>query len=204
MAEGEQDRETKTIAALFPLGKEPVLAAFRALSPLENSSAQEAVNEETEIFRETNPHAFNQFVGFAQEMKNKKVAEEAINQMFWGAMVCHRVLREQAKLKGGVLPKLTTEFIEEYNEEGSEKTRAMSVDKGITVQQVASQLSNMDLVAFENWEPEFSQIVTAKLGLQSDLRRAKDLKYTGIVDLYCLFREGCSDPKNFQKINPLI
>lgn len=201
MSEGAKDQERKPIISeLFPLRKQSVLAAFRALSPAENPSAcQEAVKEETDIFRETNPHTLTHFANFAQEMRNREVAEEAIDQMFWGVVVSHRALREQAKSKGGVLPTFTDEFIEDYHGKSVERIRAMSVDKEIAVQQGAIQLSNMDLVKFENWEPEFSKIVKEKLGFQSDSHRAKDVKYAGIVDLYMLFRAGCSDPKNFQK-----
>ncbi len=199
MSESGQDQEKQTIVPnLFPLRKESVLAAFRDLSPAENPSvAQEAVNEEMRIFRETNPYVFNYFADFAQDMRNRKVAEELIDQVSWGVMVGHRALREEAKFKGGVLPTFTSEFIEDYHRKDVERISAMSYEK-ITVQQAAIQLGNLELVKFERWEPESRKIVREKLGLQSDWRPEQDGRYLGIIDLYLLFKEGCSDPKNFQ------
>lgn len=201
MAEDARDRETQTIVPnLFPLGKEPILAAFRDLSPAENPSAcQEAIDEETDIFRQTNPHAFNHFSDLAQTMGEQQVAEEAVSKWSSGIMLCHRALREQAKLKGGVLPTFTGEFTEGYNEQGLKKTKAMSLDKEIGFQDADAQLSKMQLVKFKNWEPELNEPVREKLGLQSDRAAEDDLVCSGIIHLYLLFRAGCSDPKNFQK-----
>ena len=201
MDEGGKDQEVKPIISnLFPLQEESVSNAFRDLDPRENPfSAQKAVDEETRMFRDANPNVFSYFADFAQEMRDGKVPEDGINQMFWGIMLCYRALREEAKSKGGVLPQFTDEFIESYDKNDMENIKAECTDKGISRGQAIAQLANMDIVKFENLELEFNMIIREEFGRQPNWQANQDFKYSGIMDVYFLFREGCSDPKNFQK-----
>lgn len=193
----EQERQP-VISDLFPIGEQSVSAAFKELSLRENpSSFGEAVNEETRIVGKTNGCVSNYFSDFAQEMKERKASEEVIDQFSLGAIIGHRVLREEAKSKGGVLPTFTEEFVEGYHNKDVERLKVMKIDDQLTVEQAAIQVGNIEIIRFENWEPKFSKILREKLGLQSGWRREDDPVYLGIVEQYLLFRAGCKDRKNF-------
>lgn len=200
MAEGAVEQEGQPIISkLFPLSRDSVLTAFSELSPRENpSSAQLKTNEEKRILDEKNPHVSTYFSNFAQQMREGGASEEDTYQVSLGAIIGHRVLREEAESKGGVLPTFTKEFVKDFHNKDVERIRAMSADKKITDEQAEIQLGIMAIDMFKDWEVEFSEILKDKLGLQqSDWRSENDLVYLGIVEQYLLFREGCEDSKNF-------
>lgn len=195
MAENARDRETQAIIPnLFPLGKEPVLAAFRDLSPIQNSSGfQEEADRELDILRQTNLHVLRRIVQSLRTLPSKEYGDQIVG----GILVCYRALRKEAESRGGVLPTLSEEFIERYYVEERNNIGAESTDKNLSIPQVAIQLNKQALVKFENREPQFSEIAREQLG-GSDWHPEEDLGYLGIINLCLLFREGCSDPKNFQ------
>lgn len=201
MAEGAKDQETKPIIFnLFPLQRRSVLVAFSNLSPKENLSAVgEAVSEEKQIFDRTNPHVSSYVSDFVNDMTARGVPSETIDQIAWGVLICYRVLREEAESQGGVLPTFTDEFIEEYHQDQVDNIGRITTEDQLTLKQTGVQLSNKQLLIFEESEPVFSKIVREKLGLTSDELAKQDWKYRGIVELYSLFRKGCSDPKNFSE-----
>ena len=202
MDEGGKDQEVKPIISnLFPLKEQSVLAAFSNLSPKENPHAVgEAANEEKHVFDTTNPHVSAYISDFVNDLTKRGVHSEMIDQVGWGVLMCHRVLREEAASQGGVLPTLTDEFIEEYHQDDLNEIKRVTIEDRLTLKQTAVQVSNRRLLMFEKSEPKFSKIVREKLGLKLDELAKQDLKYSGIVDLYWLFKKGCSDSKNFQQV----
>lgn len=197
MAEGTRDRERQAVISnLFPLQEQSVLDAFNKLSFKTNpDGAQTEIEQEMNIFSETNPYAVTYFVQMLKEFPSKEKAD----QIFWGILVCHQALREQAKLTGGILPTFTKEFVQDYATKREEKFKSIGIDKNITIEEAIIQSSRQDLVKFENMEPGFSNIVGREKGKKAGWGPEQDLRYSGIINLYWLFKQGCSDPKNFQQ-----
>lgn len=194
MGEDRVEQEKQPIITnLFPVGKESVLTAFGDLSLTENPSGAEPVaNQEMDILSETNRHVSDYDIEVLSQLPT-----EASDQLIFGVLICHRALREEARGRDGILPTLTAEFIQEAHDREVEAIRAESVDKQISIQQAATELSRMHIVEFQNMEPEFSETVRRKFGTQPDWDPEQDLRYAGIINTYLLFRTGLSDPKNF-------
>lgn len=188
MDEGSKDKEVKnTISDLFPLKKQSVVAAFETLN----------LDEEKQILSKTNPHVLTSFEEFL-EYYSKKNAE----QMLFGALVCHRALREEARVRGGALPTFTERFIEDYDDQAQSTTDKSAEEalyhKKLSPEQTGREFSRQNIVVFRNKEPDFSKIVERELGAQPNWLPEEDFRYRGLIDQYLIFRKGCSDPKNFQ------
>lgn len=199
MDEGAKEQEKKpVISNLFPIHGKSVSAAFEKLSLTENpSGAQAAANEEMDRLCETNPYVATYFGQMLSEFP--VTARETADQIYLGILIAHKILREGARLRGGILPTFTLDFVQDYHNKEVESIIAESRDKNLAIPQIGIQLRNKRLVEFENRESEFSRIVRIKLGVQSDWHPEEDPRYLGIVNLCVLFREGCKDPKNFQQ-----
>ena len=146
--------------------------------------------------RETNPFVSDYFMQMSEDIRSKNMPKGAYN-LLWAVLVCHRALREQAKLKGGILPRFTQEFVQDYIKKSGERfTKAME-DKNIGIKEAFSQIVRQNVVEFENMEKEFSDLI----GSEDDTQWTEEqtLQYIpAIISIYRLFREGSRDPKNFQ------
>lgn len=197
MAEGRAEQERQPIISnLFPVSEKSVLSAFRNLISKKNpSSVQEAVEKELKIMRKTNPYVLAS-IDDLLEYQTKK--EEP--RMRLGSLICNRALREEANARGGVLPTLAKDFVEQYDEELERKLGEEVEDKWLAERsQVGPQMRRAYIAKFRNYEPDFSKIVEEEFGNQPDWVPENDFRYTGLAYQYLLFRQGFSDPKNFQK-----
>jgi len=196
MAEGSKDQEGEPIIYdLFPIGEKSVLAAFRDLSPIQNSSGFQAeADGELDILSQTNPHVLKQVVQSLLTLPSKEDGD----QIFGGILVCHRALRKEAESQGVQLPTLTDEFTKRHYEKEIDNILAKGKEKKLSITQ-AMRLSKIQMLSqFENLEPQFSEIAKEQLG-GSDWHPEENLGYLGIINFYLLFKEGCKDPKNFQQ-----
>ena len=205
MAEGGKDQEVKPIISdLFPLREESVLKAFKGLIPSQNASleqrasVQAALDEEERNLRATNPHVLTSFEIFLEFY-----TEENAKQMFWGALIFHRALREEAESKGVTLPTFTEQFVEDYDQQTQSSADKSAEEalrhKKLSREEAARGFRRTNIVIFRNLEPEFSKIVERGLGDKPNWLPEEDFRYRGIIYQDLLFRAGCSDPKNFQK-----
>lgn len=202
MDEGRAERERQpVISNLFPVSEQSVLSAFRDLIPPENPSADQvafaaaSVDEERRILLETNPHVLNSL-----EELIEPYTEDKARQMRLGNLICYRALREEAISRRGLLPILTEDFVKQYGIEQDEKLERELEDKSsLEPHQIGIQIRKANIAKFRNQEPEFSKIIEREFGIQSGWFPEDDLRYSGIIDLYLLFRKGCRGPKNFQQ-----
>ena len=81
--------------------------------------------------------------------------EEKADQMFLGSLICHKALREEAEARGGILPRLTEEFVKGYDEK-QEKIVEKNLDE-------------------EPWQPD----IKTKTGLE--MRRQRIVILTSIT-----------------------
>lgn len=209
MSEGIVEPERYIVYNLFPVGKQSVLTAFKDLIPPKNpsvdqlASAEAAADKEKRKLSETNPHVFNSFEELVGGYTQKKA-----KQMFLGALICHRALREEAKSRGGALPTFTEQFVQDYDIEQDRKAQEEINDKQqlidikvIGIKEITRQVRRNNIFNFRNLEPEFSEIVEKKkLGVQSGWLPEEDYRYTGIIYLHSLFKAGFSNPKNFKDL----
>jgi len=188
MSEGGLGQERQPIIFdLFPVGKEAALNAFRNLSLAENpSGAQEAVIQEASILNESNPYVFAYFLqmlgGFPPE------ASKTTDQILWGALIYHQALREEARFRGGRLPIVTREFLQDYYGMEAKAIVSEQKDKKMSLQEAGTQLRKMKQIEFEHTEPEFSKIVREKLGVHPGWRPEEDPRYLGIIHMHFLFK----------------
>ena len=205
MAEGAKDQEKQTIIPnLFPVGEQFILRAFRDLIPPKNpsadqiASAEAAADKERRILGETNPHVLTSFEIFLEFY-----SEENAKEIFRGALIFHRALREEAESKGVTLPTFTEQFVQDYDEQtqnsADESAEEALRHKKLNHEEAAREFRRRNIVIFRNLEPAFSKIVEKGLGDKLNWLPEEDSRYKGIIYQYLLFREGCSDPKNFQQ-----
>ena len=197
MDEGAADQERQpVISDLFPLGEKSVLTAFQEIYPHAGSFVEDVVSNEREILRRTNPYVLNSL-----EQLIDAYTEENAKLMLEGALICHRALRREFKIKSGILPSLTEDFVRNYDEE-KQGIADRRIDEDITHRervQAGEELRKMRIFRFRQLEPVFSRIVEEKLGDQPKWVPENDYRYRGIIDQYLIFREGLSNPKNFQQ-----
>ncbi len=205
MAEDAKDQELKPITSnLFPVGEQSILRAFRDLIPPKNpsavqiASAEAAEDEEKRILGETNPHVLTSFEIFLEFY-----TEEKAKQIFQGALIFHRALREEAESKGVTLPTFSEQFVQDYDQQtqnsADESAEVAFRYKKLSLEEAAREFRRTNIVIFRNLEPEFSKIVEKGFGAQPNWLPEEDFRYKGIIYQDLLFRAGCSDPKNFQK-----
>lgn len=199
MAEGAQDQGGKhqevkaTIKDFFPLKGRFVLEAFKNLNPPNNSSddVKKAVDEEIGILGRTNIYASISFGNLLEYHPDKTVAA----QLRRGNAICHQALRLGAN---GELPKFTEEFVQVYDDEQDRKVKEELNEKQLKPSEGVLPRRLKNVARFREFEPEISKIVEKKLRAGSRRwRPEQDYIYAGFIDLYFLFREGCSNPKNF-------
>lgn len=194
---GKHQERKPIISDAFSLQKEFVLAAFQNLNPRNNSaSVKAAVDEEIRILGRTNIYASISFGNLLEYYTD----EDIVAQKRKGNAICHQALRLGAN---GELPKFTEEFVQNYDEEQDRKVEQELKRENPQSRALAELLiKQKNLAKFREFEPEISKIVERKLRAGSrGWQPEQDQVYSGIIDLYFLFREGCSDPKNFQQ-NP--
>ena len=197
MAEGakDQERNPETKAAildLFPLKRQSVLIAFTNLDPRNNSfHVTKAVEKEIGILGRTNIYASSSFGNLIGSY-----TEDAAAQLRRGYAICHQALRLGAK---GELPKFTEQFVQGYDDEQDRKVKeVLNREKPQSVPLAELAIKQKNLAMFREFEPVISKIVESKLRAGSrQWKPEEDDIYRGFMDLYFLFREGCSDPKNF-------
>lgn len=187
MAEGEKGKERQTIVSdLFPLRGQSVEAAFEPFNP----------NEEKRMLSETNPHVLNYFEALTGHYaKMGQYAKDETEQALLGILICHRALREEARFRGGVLPTLTERFVDNYNENLERNVHDELGDKKLDFDETRKQIHRANLVIFRNFEPAFSWLVEEKFRDQT--HPEDSFRNLGIINMYLLFREGCSHSENF-------
>lgn len=193
MDEGAAERKNPIISSLFPVGEQSVLTAFGVLSPA--SEEEEEEEEEKRILRETNPYVLASF-----ERLLESYTEKNAKQMLWGALIFYRALREEAKSKHVPLPTFTEQFVEDYDKQAqtnADKSAEEALrDKKLNLGKAAGVFRRNNIVIFRNLEPEFSRIVEEKLrSSQSNWLPEEDFKYTGILDMYFLFKKRTRRPQ---------
>lgn len=200
MAEGAKDQggrhqEIKTtVEGLLSLKKLFVLEAFKNLDPHNNSDdVKAAVDEEIRILGRTNIYASISLGNLLEYYTD----EDVVAQKRRGNAICHQALRLGTN---GELPKLTGQFVQAYDEEQDIKVEEELGRENPQSRALAELLiKQKNLAKFREFEPVISKIVERKLGSRSrHWQPEQDQVYSGFIDLYFLFREGCSDPKNFQ------
>ena len=193
--QGGRHQEVKTtiIQDFFPLKKESVLDAFKNLDPRNDSSdvkTKEA--QEIRILQKTNPYALISFGNFLEYYTENDAA-----QLRRGNVICHQALWLGAN---GELPRFTEEFVKDYDDEQDAIARREFNDKHLQPYPRELLKRQSNIARFREFEPEISKIVERKLRAGSkSWQPEQDRTYAGFMDTYFLFREGCSDPKNFQK-----
>lgn len=191
--QGRKHQEVKTtIEDFFPLKKRFVLEAFENLDPRNNSDdVKKAEAQETLLLGKTNPYALISF-GNLLESYTETVAA----QVRRGNIICHQALRLGVN---GKLPKFREEFVQEYDEDQDKRVEEELNRQQLQPHQGALPKRQENVARFREFEPAISKIVERKLRTGSKhWLPEQDNIYSGFMDLYFLFREGCSDPKNFQ------
>lgn len=198
----EQERQP-VISNLFPVEEQAARTVFRYLSRRGNPSGyKEEVDKEKNQLNEINPHVFLYIKDTLGEISRQLGSKEAEDQIMWGVLISHRALRVKAKSREGVLPTLTDDFVKEFQKQEIENIITLARNENKSTNQAAKRIAKQELARFESYEPEFSQIAREELsGSDPNWDPEQDRRYSGIIDLYLLFREGCSDPKNFAQ-NP--
>lgn len=189
--EGRHREVKTTIQDFFPLKKESILDAFKNLDP-RNDSSDVKTAEAQEILRlqKTNPYAL---ISFGNLLESYTEAEAA--QLRRGNVICHQALWLGAN---GELPRFTEEFVQAYDDEQDAIARREFNDKYLHPYPRELLKRQSNIARFREFEPEISKIVERKLRARSkSWRPEQDRTYAGFMDLYFLFREGYSDPKNF-------
>ena len=193
--QGGQNQEVKTIILdVFPLKKQSVLTAFNNLGYQKNSNdVKKAVDEEIGILGKTNIYASISF-GNLLEHYTEDVAADTRR----GNAICHQALRLGLK---GELPKFTEQFVQAYDDERDRKVEEeLNREKPQSRALAELLVKQKNIAGFREFEPAISKIVERKLRAGSrHWQPEQDHIYSGFMDLYFLFREGCSDSKNFQK-----
>lgn len=200
MDEGAAKQEKQPMdPKMLSISKDSFSTAFKELNPQESPSLwqKEGENEINEL-RENNPHVLNSI-----EELTKPYPEEKAKQMLRGALTFYRALRKDIEAKGKVLPKLTEEFVKEYDYQtlirGAEIGEEAVLDEGLTSSEASDKARRRIVANFRNLEPELSEVVEKELGNQPNWRPEENDIYLGIIDMYSLMRVGLSDPKNFQE-----
>ena len=202
MSEGAKDQGGRSqeaevaILDVFPLKRQSVLTAFRNLySPKDSSDVKRAVDEEIGILGR-NVHALISFGNLSEPY-----SEPVATQKRRGNAICHQALRLGAK---GELPKFTEQFVQAYDDEQDERVgEELNREKPQSRALAELLIKQNNLAKFREFEPEISKIVEGKLRAGSKhWQPEQDYIYSGFMDLYFLFRDGCSNPKNFQQ-NPI-
>jgi len=196
MSEGTKDQGGKhqerkpVLLSIFPLNKESVLTAFKNLDPRKDSSdVEKAVDKEIGILGRTNIYAAMSF-GNLLDYYTKDVAVDRRR----GNALCHQALRLGAR---GELPKFTETFVQAYDDEQEEMAEKELDDTHLQPSQVALAKRQENVARFREFEPKMSKVVERKLRIGLGWLPEEDQIYKGFMDLYFLFKEGCSDPKNF-------
>jgi len=184
MDEGTKDRERQTIVAdLFPIREQSIIAALGTLD----------LEEEKRILSNDNGHILDSF-----EELGESYSEDKAGGWILGTLICYRALREEGRFRGGYLPRLTKQFVESYDKEEEEDVEKEIIDKPLLrISEVGGEIRRAKVVKFRNFEPEFSKAIEKEFGGQQDWSAENDYRYLGIINLYLMFRRGCSDPKNF-------
>ena len=198
MGEGDKDqggrsREAEVaILDAFPLKRQSVLTAFKNLGHQKDfNDVKKAVDEEIGILGRTNIYASISFGNLLEYY-----TADVTTQVRRGNAICHQALRLGSK---GELPKFTEEFVQAYDDEEEKKLGEERFDgKQMSLQQAGVAKRQAKVDRFREFEPAISKIVERKLRAGSrQWKPEEDGIYKGFIDLYSLFREGCSDPKNF-------
>lgn len=191
MDEGAAEKERQPIMSnlLQHVSKDDISTVFKELN----------LQEEKDSLRGSNPYVLADL-----EHLTEHHVEEKAKQVFWGAMLFDRVLREKAELKGVILPKLTEQFVEDYAEQkdnAAEENRIEAVHyRNLSdEEEIEREFRRSNIAKFRNFEPEFSGIVEGEFGAQPNWAPEEDNRYIGFIYEYLLFRAGLSDPKNFQR-----
>lgn len=185
MDEGARNPEKKIVVSdLFPIKQQSITAALGELN----------LDEERRMLSNDNRHVFDSF----EELRESH-REDKAKQSLLGNLICYCALREEARSRGGVLPRLTKQFVHDYDEEKEKDVQNELLGKKLSKNKVGQQIRRAKVVMFRNFEPEFSRIIEEKFGDQPNWRPENDSRYSGVINLYLMFRAGCGDLKKFSK-----
>ena len=200
MDEGTVEQERQPIdPKQLTVTKESFSTAFKELNLQTTTPVAEGDIEKSEL-RKNNPHILESI----EELAEPKPENER-KRFVRGALIFHRALVKKEGSKRKVLPKLTKEFVEEYDYQtsikGAQFGEESTFDEGLSIVERDRKARRRIVANFRNQAPELSKIIESELKTQPDWHPEhpeEDDIYSGIIDMYLLMRAGFSDPKNFQ------
>lgn len=177
---------------IFPLSERAVLAGFAALSPLENPDSEAEISSETIRLSISNTDLYQFYAKLLAVIADQDLC-------WWGALLAHRIMTEEAKGRGlKVLPRLNSHFVESFKDRDVAVLMGRISDSPIDPITAAQQVHRARYLGFSSGEPDFSRILRQKDNPNIALEDHESSPITsGVIFIHALFKEGLSDPKNY-------
>ena len=172
----------------YPIGAAIAAAVVRPLMEDIDLTWGEYASLQKQIIEPENPYAFEYLSGLAEGF-----SKDATEYYLSGIALAHNIFKGKA---GGKLPVLTLKFVSDYQEKTANRINRVY---GSANSPGAFREEEMRTTIFAILEKDVYQVLQEEL-VDEGQSIFDSPTMTGFINTYFLYREGFSDPKNWESL----